>query len=275
MNGIGADRNFEKYRKEEIMIHETAVIGPDVTLGEGVSVGPYSVIEDEVIIGDGTRIGPHAHINGWTTIGNNVKIHAGAIVGDEPQDYSYAGEKSFCTIGDDTIIREYATIHRAEGEGNTTSIGSNCMIMGFAHVGHNVQIGNRCVISNNNIIAGHVVVEDKAIISAGTGVHQFCRVGTMSLTGPYMKIAQDVPPYCLIEKNAVMGLNVIGLKRNGIEKDARKALKGAVKELLFSSKLRSEAIADVETAYGSIPEVMHLLNFFKTTKRGTLNGVRK
>lgn len=257
------------------MIHETAIVAPTVRLGKGVSIGPYTVIEGEVSIGDGTRIGPRVHICGWTTIGNDVKIHAGAIIGDEPQDYSYNGEKSFCVIGDRTIIREYVTIHRAEGEGKTTSIGDDSMIMGFAHIGHNVTIGNRCVISNNDVLGGHVVIEDKAIISTGTGIHQFCRIGTMSLTGPYMKITRDIPPYSLIEHTSVMGLNVVGLKRNGVDAPARKALKSAIKTLLFSSKLRAEALAEVEATHGDVPEVKHLLDFFTTSKRGVLNGYRR
>ncbi len=257
------------------MIHETAVIAPTATIGERVTIGPYTVIESDVTIGDGCRIGPHVHLSGWTTIGNNVKIHAGAVIGDEPQDYSYDGAESYCVVGDDTIIREYVTLHRGEGEGSTTSVGKKCMIMGFAHIGHNVTIGDNCVISNNVGLAGHVTLEDKVIISANSGVHQFCRVGTMSLIGPYMKIVKDVPPYSLVERGGVMGLNVIGIKRTGVDATARKALKNAVKTLLFSSKLRADALAEVEDESGTIPEVKHLLEFFKSTTRGILSGVRK
>jgi UDP-N-acetylglucosamine acyltransferase len=149
------------------------------------------------------------------------------------------------------------------------------MLMGFVHVGHNVTVGNRCVLANNSGLAGHVVIEDKVIISVGTGIHQFCRVGTLSLTGPYMKITRDIPPYSLVEKSAVMGLNIVGLKRNGVDLAVRKSLKAATKCLFFSDKLRAEAVAEVEETYGAVPQVRYLLDFLASSKRGILAGFRK
>lgn len=256
------------------MIHETAVIGPDVKLGEDIHVGPYTVIEDEVTIGDGCRIGPRVYINGWTTIGNNVKIHANAVVGDAPQDYHYNGEKSYCRIGDNTIIREYVTIHRGDGEGTETSVGSNCMLMAFVHVGHNVKMGNNCTLGNHTVLAGHVTVEGLANLSGYIGVHQFSNVGTLSMTGPYSKVTHDVPPYCLVIDGAVFGLNFVGLKRTGISSETRKALRKAVEALFFSKLLRKEALAKVEAASGEIPEVAHLIEFIRSSKRGLLQGHR-
>jgi len=256
------------------MIHETVVIGPDVKLGKDVHVGPYTVIEGEVTIGDGCRIGPRVYINGWTTIGNNVKIHANAVVGDAPQDYHYNGEKSYCRIGNNTIIREYVTIHRGEGKGTETSVGSNCMLMAFVHVGHNVKMGNNCTLGNHAVLAGHVTVEDLANLSGYIGVHQFSNVGTLSMTGPYSKVTHDVPPYCLVIDGTVFGLNFVGLKRAGISSETRKALRKAVETIFFSKLLRKEALAKVEAESGEIPEVAHLIEFIRNSKRGLLPGRR-
>lgn len=258
----------------EIMIHKTAIIGPDVKLGKDVYVGPYTIIEDEVTIGDGCRIGPRVHINGWTTIGNNVKIHANVVVGDAPQDYNYNGEKSYCRIGDNTIIREYVTIHRGEGEGTETSIGSNCMLMAFVHVGHNVKMGNNCTLANHVGLAGHVTLEECANLSVYIGVHQFSNIGTLSMTGPYSKVTHDVPPYCLVTDGTLFSLNYVGLKRAGISSETIKALREAVQTIFFSKLLRIDGLAKVETELGEIPEVAHLLEFIRKSKRGLLPGHR-
>lgn len=254
------------------MIHETAVIGPNVKLGRDVCVGPYTVIEDEVTIGNECRIGPRVHINGWTTIGDNVKIHANAVVGDAPQDYHYKGEKSYCRIEDNTIIREYVTIHRGKGEGTGTSIGSNCMLMAFAHVGHNVTIGNNCTLANHVVLSGHVTVEDRANMSGYVGVHQFSNVGTLSMTGPYSRVTHDVPPYCLIIDGAVYGLNFVGLKRAGISSETIKALRKAAQTIFFSETLRKDALRQVEAESGGVPEIAHLIEFIRKSKRGLLPG---
>ncbi|MBN2569570.1 MAG: acyl-ACP--UDP-N-acetylglucosamine O-acyltransferase [Deltaproteobacteria bacterium] len=256
------------------MIHETAVIGPGVKLGEDIHIGPYTVIEDEVNVGDGCRIGPRVYINGWTTIGKNVKIHANAVVGDDPQDYHYNGDKSYCLIGDNTIIREYVTIHRGEGKGTKTSIGSGCMLMAFVHVGHNVTMGNNCTLGNHTVLSGHVTVEDRANLSGYVGVHQFSNVGTLSMTGPYSRVTHDVPPYCLIIDGAVFSVNLVGLRRGGITSETIKTIREAVQTIFFSKMLRKEALAKVESESGDIPEVAHLIKFIRKSKRGLLQGHR-
>lgn len=256
------------------MIHNTAVIGPRVTVGKDVHIGPYTVIEDEVTIGDGCRIGPRVHINGWTTIGTNVRIHANAVVGDAPQDYHYGGETSYCRIGDNTIIREYVTIHRGEGEGTVTSIGSDCMLMAFVHVGHNVTMGNHCTLANHVGLAGHVTLEDHANMSVYIGVHQFATVGTLSMTGPYSRVTHDVPPYCLVIDGAVYSLNVVGLKRAGLSSGTRRTLRRAVHDIFFSDLLRKDALEKVAEESGDIPEVAHLLSFIRNSRRGLLHGHR-
>ncbi len=268
----GVFLHYVSFPRGETMIHETAVIGPDVKLGKDVHIGPYTVIEDEVTIGDGCRIGPRVYINGWTTIGTNVKIHANAVVGDAPQDYHYNNEKSYCRIGDNTIIREYVTIHRGEGEGTETAIGSKCMLMAFVHVGHNVTMGNNCTLANHTVLSGHVTVEDRANFSGYAGVHQFCNVGTLSMTGPYSKVTQDVPPYCLIIEGAVFGLNYVGLKRAGISSEAIRSLRKAIQDIFFSKLLRKYALVKIEAESGKIPEVAHLLEFIGKSKRGQLPG---
>lgn len=257
-------------------IHETAVVYPGARLGRDVEIGPYSVIGENVFVGDGTQIGAHVVIEGWTTIGRECKIWHSSCLGGEPQDLKYKGEKSFLYIGDHTIVREFATIHRATGEGEETRVGANCMIMGATHIAHNCQVGNNVIMSNGSGLAGHVVVEDRAIISGMSGVHQFVKIGRNAMIGGASKVVQDVPPFVIADGRParVCGLNSVGLARAGLSEDVRSNLKKAYR-LLFRSGLKlTDAISAMEQEVDSSEPVDHLLRFLRNVDRGICRSRR-
>jgi len=256
------------------MIHETAVISPDVTLGQGVQVGPYTVIDDDVAIGDNCRIGPHVHISGHTTIGAGTKIHAGAVVGDEPQDFHYKGAETFTRIGANCIIREYATVHRATDPGTSTVVGDGVMLMAMVHVAHNCELGEGVVIANASILGGHVKVARNAFLSANLLVHQFCRIGTRAMIHGGEIVTQDIPPYCMVANGGVHGVNTVGLKRAGFAPDAREAVRKAIKTLYFAGLNRPAALEQIAGDYSDVPEVCALVDFVRESSRGIVKGSR-
>ncbi|MGM0369021.1 MAG: acyl-ACP--UDP-N-acetylglucosamine O-acyltransferase [Bacillota bacterium] len=252
-------------------IHETAVVHPDAQIGKEVKIGPYAVIGEHVQIGDGTEIGAHAVIKGWTEIGENNHIFNSASIGQEPQDLKFQGEKSFLEIGDNNTIREFATIHRGTEEGGSiTKIGDNNLLMAYTHVAHDCKLGNDIIMSNNAQLAGHVVVEDKAVISALVGVHQFVRIGEMVMIGGDSKVVKDVPPYILVDGHPATsnGINVVGLRRNDIEPDDRQKIKKAYRILYRSNLNVSEAIEKMDQELDNSPMVEHFLRFLRNAQRG-------
>ncbi len=252
-------------------IHETAIVHPGAIIGSDVKIGPFSIIGEHVEIGEGTEIGAHVVIEGWTTIGKNNKIYTGAIVGNDPQDLKYKGEKSYLFIGDNNIIREYATISRGtEGGGGETRIGSNCLIMSYVHVAHDCQIGNQVIIAHGSGIAGHVTIEDKAVLGGLCGIHQFTKVGRMAMVGAHTMVTKDVPPYILVDGNPAKayGINIVGLRRNGLSPETRAEIKRAYRLLYRSNMTISEAIEHMEQELAGSPEVDHLLRFLRSADRG-------
>lgn len=251
------------------MIHETAVISANAILGKNVSVGPYSVIDENVKVGDNTVIGPHVNITGHTEIGSNCKIHKSANIGDAPQDISYTGFTAYTKIGNNSVVREYVTIHRGSKPEQSTIIGDDCMLMAFSHIAHDCQIGDKVVIANNSQVAGHVEIADKAIISGGVYIHQFVKIGTMSMIGGTAKINQDIPPYCLVNHDSyITTLNAIGMKRNGIGSSDRLAVKKAFKHILFNDKTRSQAVDEMAEEYQGNVAAELFINFIKESTRG-------
>lgn len=240
-------------------------------MGDNVEIGPYCVIEDSVKIGSGTKLGPYVHIENWTTIGKDCHIFTGATIGNQSKDLKYKqGDRSFAIIGDRNVIREYASISRATGKDDATEIGSDNLLMTYAHVAHDCKLGNRVIMAAFAGIGGHVTIEERATIGARVTIHQFVRVGTMAFAGACSKIVQDIPPYMLSDgyPASVRCLNTIGLRRNGLSPETRMILKKAFK-LLFRSKLsRAEAIGRIEEGVETCPEIEHLLQFVKSSKRG-------
>jgi UDP-N-acetylglucosamine acyltransferase len=236
-----------------------------------VSIGPYAVIENDVVVGDGAEIGPHAVICRHTTIGAGCRIFHHSSVGAEPQDVKYQGEVSHTRIGDRTIIREFASVHRANGAGEETVIGADCMLMATSHVGHNCVVGQGVTLVNNAGLSGHVEVGDFATIGGLAGVHQFVHIGDHCFIGGFSRVSQDVPPYLLGEgaqRFQLHGPNLIGLKRRGFSKESLDALRGAYKSIFRNRRPLKEVLAEADAQWGHVPEVAHMLEFIKQSKRG-------
>ncbi len=250
-------------------IHPTAVVNPGAEIAGDVEVGPYAVIEDNVKIGPRVKIWANAYICSFTEIGEDSEIHMGAVIGHFPQDLSFRKKRSRLIIGKRNIIREYATIHRGTQPDSATIIGDDNFIMGFVHIGHNCRLGNNIVIANTTILGGYVEVEDKAFISGYVAVHQFVRIGAISMVAGQCRVTRDVPPYMLAKgESRIYGLNVIGLKRAGFSQEERNKIKRAHKIIYKSGYRLSQAIEELEKAdLGR--EVRHLTDFLKKhSKRG-------
>lgn len=258
-------------------IHDTAVVHPGARIGKNVEIGPYAVIDENVEIGEGTKIGAHVLVTGWTSIGKDCVLYHGSTVGEEPQDLKFAGEKSYVFIGDRTKIRECATVHRATGDEEETRIGSDCLLMAYTHVAHNCIVGNNVIMSNAATLAGHVIVEDRAVIGGLTGVHQFVKIGRNAMVGGASKIVQDVVPYTIVDGHPakVSGLNSVGISRAGIAIDSRRNIKQAYKILYRSGLSLAQAISMIEQEVDSCDEVEHLLRFLRNADRGICRGRRE
>lgn len=258
-------------------IHNTAIVSRKAQLAEGVVVGPYSIIGDEVKIGKNTRVGAHCLIEGNTAIGKECEIFTGAVIGSRPQDLKYKGAKSFLIIGDNNIIREYCTFNPGTEDEGRTVIGNNNLFMAYSHIAHDCLVGNDCIIANNGTLAGHVAVEDRAVIGGLVAVHQFVRVGTFSIIGGCSKVVQDIVPYSTCDGHParVYGLNLTGMKRLGIAKETIALLDRAFK-IIFSSGLSvKHALEKVEEELEPTKEVSHLVNFIRNSQRGIVRSCRK
>jgi UDP-N-acetylglucosamine acyltransferase len=274
--GQTTEREHASGENGEDMIHPTAVISPEAKLGTDVEVGPYVVIDKNVEVGDGCTIAAHAHLTGHTRIGNNTAIHTGAVIGGAPQDLHYDGSESYTVIGDNCVLREYVTIHRGSDPGTTTSVGNGVMLMAFSHLGHNCVIEDGVVVANASLLAGHVEVGARAFISGMVAIHQFVRVGTMAMIGGKNGVAQDVPPYCTMQYGAIRGPNVVGLRRGGVDAEARQAVRDAIKTFFFSGLNRPTALTEILAEHSDVAEVRNLVAFIESTKRGiTPGGTRR
>jgi UDP-N-acetylglucosamine acyltransferase len=252
-------------------IHPTAIVDPAAELAEGVTLGAYSIIQGKVVVGPDTEIGSHVVIKEHTTIGARCRIFQFAALGEIPQDLKFAGEVSQLIIGDDNTIREFATMHRGTaGGGGVTRVGNGNLFMAYSHVAHDCLIGNRVVMSNAATLAGHITVEDKAILGGFVAVHQFSRIGCHAFIGGASAVPRDVPPYTMAVGNRakLVGLNLVGLKRSGMSDATLQALRQAY-ELLFHSELNTkEAVARVRQEVTQSPEVQHFLRFVESSERG-------
>jgi UDP-N-acetylglucosamine acyltransferase len=252
-------------------IHPTAIIASDAQLEEGVEIGPYAIIGADVKIGKNTVIGPHTVIDNFTHIGENCHIFQFCSIGAPPQDLKFGGEKTRVIIGNFNTIREFVTIHRSTtADIGMTIMGDHNLIMAYAHVAHNCKLGSHIVMANAATLAGHVLVEDYAIISGLTGVHQFCRVGAHCMIGGCSAAVKDVPPYTIAQGNhaKLFGLNLIGLKRRGFSDKTIKAISEAYR-IIFRSKLRlKDAIKKAEPKVEDVPEAKHFVKFIKEAERG-------
>jgi UDP-N-acetylglucosamine acyltransferase len=252
-------------------IHPTAVISPDATLAEGVEVGPYCIIGPDCRIGKNTSIGPHVVIETHTDIGEGCRISQFASIGGSPQDLKYRGEITRVVIGNHNTIREFVTIHRATAADiGVTIIGNHNLLMAYSHVAHNCKLGDHIVMANAVNLGGHVHVEDFAIISGLSGVHQFTRIGAHCIIGGASAVTKDIPPFVMASGNfaRLFGLNLIGLKRRGFSVEAVQALRAAYRIVFRSSLLLSAAIQKVEQEVEDLPEIRQFLDFIRKSERG-------
>lgn len=251
----------------EVAIHETAIISPEAQLGAGVRIKPYAVIESDVVIGNDCEIGSHALIASGARLGREVKVHHGAVVGSIPQDLKFGGEKTTLSVGDRTVIREFATLNRGTLHRGETTVGADCLIMAYAHVAHDCIIGNHVIMANSVNLAGHVEIEDWAIIGGLVPVHQFVRIGAHTMIGGGFRVPMDVCPYALYAEK-IMGINAIGLKRRNFSAESIAALEKAFR-ILFRSKLNTaQAVERVKNEVEPSPEVQHVLDFIAKSERG-------
>lgn len=255
-----------------IEVHPLAIVDKKAELSEGVKVGPFTYIGPNVFIGENTEIGTNVHIERNTRIGKNCKLYHGAAIGLPPQDVNYKGEESFVEIGDNNIIREFVTIHRATGEGKVTRIGSNNFLMAYSHIAHNCRIGSNVIIVNAVQLAGFVDVDDFSFISGLSGFHQYTRIGKYAIVGGASRITQDVVPYIMVVGNParVVGLNMVGLKRRGFSRERIDAIKDAFKVLFRSNLNTSQALKILKNHYSGNPDIEYLVEFIESSKRGIL-----
>ncbi|MBI2537857.1 MAG: acyl-ACP--UDP-N-acetylglucosamine O-acyltransferase [Gemmatimonadetes bacterium] len=251
-------------------VHPTAIVDPGAALGPDVVVGPYCIVGPGVQIGAGTTVGPHAVIQRDTTLGAGCAVGPGAVLGADPQDFKYQGEATSLDIGDETRIREYATLHRGTAATGKTVVGKRCYLMAYVHVAHDCVIEDDVVIANAVQLAGHVYVEANATIGGLTPIHQFVRIGRFALVGGGSRVPQDVPPFTRAAGNPMKlyGINSLGLVRAGFPAEVRAALKHAYR-LLFNSTLSlSQAVERLRLKSPDLPDVMRLVDFVVSSQRG-------
>lgn len=252
-------------------IHETALVHPGARLGPGVVVGPYSVIEDDVVIGGGTRLMSHVVVHRGVRVGLDNDVRTGAILGMEPQDVKYRGERTELVIGDGNRIGEYCTFSPGTGAGRgETRIGDNNYMMAFVHIGHDCIVGDRTTITQSVSLAGMCIVEDEAVLGGHAGVNQFVRIGRLAMIGSMAKVNKDVPPYVLVDGHParVRALNVVGMTRGGVSAERRSELRKMFR-IIFRSKARlDEALQTIETEVPASEEREHMLSFLQEAERG-------
>ncbi len=250
-------------------IAPTARVHPDAVIGEGAAIGEYVVIEQDVVIGAGCRLEPYVYVKRWTTLGERNEISAGTVLGTDPLDKNFPGDRSYLKIGNGNKIREHYTISRGTAPESETVIGDENYIMTSGHIAHNCKIGNRTVIASCALVAGYAELEDQAFISGGVVVHQYSKIGRLAMIGGNTRVNSDVPPYFLYSdfNVAAKGLNLVGLRRAGFKASEVARLKTAYK-LLYRSGLKLEdALRRIET---EVPDehTLHLVEFIRSSKRG-------
>ncbi len=260
---------------ESAEIHPSSHVDPDAQLGEGVIIGPRCYVGAGVRLGDGVRLINSVHIEGPTTIGENTILYPFVVIGMPGQDFKFApGDPTpGVNIGSGCVLREHVTVHAATKDDRPTTIGDRCYLMVASHVGHDSLVGNDVILVNSALLAGHTEVGDKAILSGNTALHQFCRVGKLAIISGGVATAMDVPPFCLCDQiNATNGLNLVGLRRNGVPKDSIDALRYAFRTVISKSLPRTEALEKLEALGVSDPYVQELADFIAGSKRGIGRG---
>ncbi|HMS15477.1 MAG TPA: acyl-ACP--UDP-N-acetylglucosamine O-acyltransferase [Planctomycetota bacterium] len=249
-------------------IHPTAQVSKRAELGEGVVVGAYAVIERGAVLGAGTVIDPHAVIRGAATLGENCRVHPCAIVGDDPQDLGFRDAPTRLLIGDHTVIREHATVHRSTNVERPTTIGAHVLMMASSHVAHDCVVSNHAVICNASLVAGHSHIGERAFLSGNTVIHQFCRVGKLVMLSGLSGVGRDIGPYLLVAgRSVVQGLNVVGMRRAGMTPAQRVRVKEAYR-CLFGAPNLAAGIDAVRALGIEHSEIAEIATFYAGSRRG-------
>ncbi len=253
-----------------VTIHPLAVVAPGAELGADVTVGPFCVVGPDVRLGDRVVLRSHVSVEGHATLGAGCEVWPFANVGGKTQDLKYKGGAPRLVVGDGTVIRECATLNCATFDGGETRVGSKCLIMAYCHVAHDCVVGDRVIMANNATLAGHVVIEDDAILGGMAGIHQFVRIGRMSILGGCTKAVKDVPPYMIADGDPlkVFGPNKVGLERHGVSPETQHALKEAYKIVFRTELTTAKALERVEAELGAAPEVRNFVEFIRGSERG-------
>lgn len=258
------------------MISNLAFVHPEAKIGENVTVEPFTYISFNVEIGEGSWIGPNSTILDGARLGKNCKIFPSAVVSGIPQDMKFRGEETTAVIGDGTTIREGATVNRGTASTGTTIVGNNCLIMAYAHIGHDCIIGNNCIVGNSSALAGEVKVHDWAILSAGSMVHQFARIGAHVMLGGGSKVRTDVPPFIKADRDPLsyLGLNNVGLVRRGFEKERIDSIHKIYRIIYQNGMNVSQALDHIEKEIEQTPDRDYILEFIRKSERGIIRGPR-
>lgn len=252
-------------------VHAAALVSEDAVLAEGVEVGPFAIVEEDVVVGPGTRIRARAHLRPGTRLGAGCDVHMGAIVGHDPQDLGFSGERTGVVVGDRTVIREHATIHRSTRTDRPTRIGSDCFIMAGAHVAHDGQVGDRVILCNGALLAGHVHVDDRAFVSGNVVIHQFVRIGALAMLSGNTAVGMDAGPFALVSgRNAWRALNIVGMRRAGMPTARRERVKAAYRTLFTPGLPLAEGLRRVAEEVERTPEIDAILAFYSESRRGCL-----
>lgn len=251
------------------MIHPTAIIHPKAQIGAGCEIGPYCVVGEHVTLGGNCKLHSHVVIDGHTKLGTGNEIFPFASIGLKTQDLKWKGGVTRTEIGDHNVFREYVSIHSATGDGGVTVVGSHNHVLAYSHIAHDCRIGSHVIMSNAATLAGHVTVEDYAVISI-SAVHQFCRIGKLAMVGGCSKVVQDVPPFMIADGNPAetRTINKIGLERHGVSEEAINALKQAYRILFREGLSIPNAVAKIESDLPPLPEILHLIQFVRASERG-------
>jgi UDP-N-acetylglucosamine acyltransferase len=255
-----------------VRVHPSAIVAHDARLGEDVEVGPFAIIGEDCEVGDGCIIAPRATLEHHVRLARNVRIGVGSVIGGDPQDLKFKGEATTVEIGEGSIVREYSTINRGTSQSWKTTVGKGTFIMSYVHLAHDCHVGDGVILANGVQLAGHVTVEDRAIISGLTAVHQFARIGTHAFVGGMSRVAKDIPPYLKAVGNPVKlyGLNSVGLQRNNFDPEVIRELKRAYR-LFFRSELNvSQALERAQSELSMTAEVKHFLGFVDNSQRGVV-----
>lgn len=255
-------------------ISPLASVHPNAKLGEGVVVGPYAVVEDNVEIGDHTILHPHSMVRWGSRLGSGCEIHPFAVIGGVPQDLKFKGEETLAYIGNNTIVRECATVNRGTASKGFTRVGDNCLLMAYCHVAHDCELGNNIIIGNAAQVAGEVIIYDYAIVSGGVLIHQFVKIGGHVMIQGGSRVTKDIPPYTLIGREPISycGINIVGLRRRGYTNDKIFLINDIYRTLYSKGLNNSEATEIIEKEYEDSVEKNSILDFIKDSKRGIVRG---